>query len=56
MASSRCASASGLVGFLHLGVTAELIGAPWATALSGVEGLLALALTRRWWRVLFERG
>jgi MFS family permease len=47
---------SGLVGFLHLGVTAELIGAPWATALSGVEGLLALALTRRWWRVLFERG
>jgi len=47
---------SGLVGFLHLGIMAELIGAPWATVLSACEGLLALALTRRHWRLLFRRG
>jgi MFS family permease len=47
---------TGLVGFLHLGVMAELIGAPWATVLSGVEGLVALALTWRWWRQLLRRG
>ena len=47
---------SGLVGFFHLGVMAELIGAPWATSLSGIEGLLALALTWRWWRLLLQRG
>jgi MFS family permease len=47
---------SGLVGFLHLGIMAELIGAPHATILSGVEGLLALALTRRWWRQLWRRA
>jgi hypothetical protein len=29
---------------------AQLIGAPWATTLSGIEGLLAMALTWRWWR------
>jgi MFS family permease len=43
---------SGLVGFLHLGLMAEAIGAPWATTLSGLEGLLAMALTWRWWRIL----
>jgi len=47
---------SGLVGFLHLGIMAELIGAPWATALSGIEGLLALAVTWRWWRQLLYRN
>jgi MFS family permease len=47
---------SGLIGFLHLGVMAELIGAPWATVLSGAEGFLALALTWRWWRPLLGRG
>jgi MFS family permease len=47
---------SGLVGFLHLGIMAELIGAPWATVLSGVEGFLALALTWRWWRSLLRPG
>ncbi|MBV9552948.1 MAG: MFS transporter [Alphaproteobacteria bacterium] len=47
---------SGLVGFLLLGAVAELVGAPAATALSGVEGLLVLALTWRWWRQLFRRG
>jgi hypothetical protein len=43
---------SGLVGFLHIGLLAELIGAPWATTASGLEGLLAMALTWRWWRML----
>ncbi len=42
----------GMVGFLHLGWLAGLIGAPWAIATTGVEGLLALLLTRRWWRAI----
>ena len=40
------------IGFLHLGVLADWLGAPYATALIGVEGLLAIALTRRWWRAI----
>jgi MFS family permease len=47
---------SGLVGFFHLGIMAELIGAPRATVLSACEGLLVLALTWRWWRQLLRRG
>src|SRR6185312_5238639 len=43
---------SGLLGFLHIGLLAEAIGAPWATTVSGVEGLLAMTLTWRWWRML----
>ena len=39
----------GPLGCLYLGLLAELIGAPAATALTGVLGLLALAATRRWW-------
>jgi predicted MFS family arabinose efflux permease len=42
----------GPIGFLGLGVLADLIGAPLATAISGTLGLLALAATRRWWRHL----
>jgi MFS family permease len=45
---------SGLIGFLHIGMLAELIGAPSATALSGLEGLLALALTWHRWRPLLK--
>jgi MFS family permease len=40
----------GPVGFLLLGTMAELIGAQSATVATGVEGLLVLLLTRRWWR------
>ena len=47
---------SGLVGFFHLGLMAELIGAPWATVLSPGEGLLVLALTWPRWRMLLRRG
>ncbi len=47
---------SGLLGFINIGLMAELIGAPAATTLSGVEGLVALALTWRWWRELGSSG
>lgn len=43
---------TGPVGFIALGMLADAIGAPWATAASGFAGLLALALTRRLWRVI----
>ena len=43
---------SGPIGFLALGVLADLIGASTATALSGVVGLCALAATWPWWRRL----
>src|SRR5437763_907296 len=39
----------GPLGFLGLGLLAEAIGAPLATALSGVAGLAALVAARRWW-------
>ncbi|MGD9615906.1 MAG: MFS transporter [Alphaproteobacteria bacterium] len=43
---------SGPIGFLALGVLADLIGASAATALSGAVGLGALAATWKWWRRL----
>jgi MFS family permease len=46
----------GMLGFIMIGLLASVIGAPWATAATGVEGLLALALTRRWWRPLTAPG
>jgi MFS family permease len=42
----------GPIGFVHLGLLADAIGAPWATATTGIEGMLALALSWRWWRVI----
>ena len=42
----------GMVGFIHLGLLAGLIGAPWATVTSGGEGIIAMLLTRRWWRAV----
>src|ERR1700721_776943 len=44
----------GPIGFVHLGLLADAIGAPWATATTGIEGLLTLALTFRWWRVILS--
>lgn len=38
------------VGFLHLGFLADLLGAKWATALIGAEGLLVLVLCWPLWR------
>ena len=43
---------TGLLGFLQLGLLAEWLGAPVATALVGTQGLLALLLTWRLWRPL----
>ena len=40
----------GPIGFLHLGILAELFGARTACIMTGLEGLLALALTWRVWR------
>jgi predicted MFS family arabinose efflux permease len=42
----------GMIGFIHLGLLAGLVGASWATAMIGVEGLLVMLLTRRWWRAI----
>ncbi len=46
----------GMVGFILIGVLAGLIGAPWATAATGAEGVVALLLTRRWWGPLAARS
>ncbi len=40
----------GPIGFLHLGILAELFGARLACIITGLEGLLVLALTWRVWR------
>jgi MFS family permease len=42
----------GMIGFIHLGLLAGLVGASWATATIGVEGIIVLVLTRRWWRAV----
>lgn len=42
----------GPVGFVALGVLADAIGAPWATAASGLTGLLVLLLARPLWRAI----
>ena len=42
----------GPVGFVALGWLADAIGAPWATAASGLTGLLVLLLTRPLWRAI----
>ncbi|HKX08335.1 MAG TPA: MFS transporter [Stellaceae bacterium] len=45
----------GPIGFLHLGWLADSIGAQRATAVIGLEGLLVLLLTRRFWREVSVR-
>ena len=42
----------GMIGFIHLGLLAGIVGASWATAATGAEGILAMLLTRRWWRAV----
>jgi len=42
----------GMIGFLHLGWLAGIIGATWAIVTIGGEGIAALLLTRRWWRAI----
>ena len=43
---------TGPIGFVWLGWLADRIGAHDATAMTGGLGLLALALTWRWWRAI----
>ncbi len=42
----------GPIGFVALGLLADLIGAPWATAATGITGLLMMLLARPLWRVI----
>ena len=42
----------GMIGFLHLGWLASIIGATWAIVTIGAEGLVALLLTRHWWHAV----
>ena len=42
----------GPVGFVALGWLADAIGAPWATAATGIAGLLMMLLTRPLWRAI----
>ena len=42
----------GPIGFVMLGGLAELIGAQYATAASGIAGVICLLLTRRVWRMI----
>jgi MFS family permease len=44
----------GPIGFLNLGILAELFGARMACIITGLEGLLALALTWRVWRPILR--
>jgi hypothetical protein len=44
----------GPIGFLYLGLLAEWIGAPWATAAMGIQGLAILALTAPLWRAVLR--
>jgi hypothetical protein len=43
---------SGLIGFFGIGLLADAIGAPAATATTGFCGLLAMIVCRPWWRGL----
>lgn len=47
---------TGPLGFLQVGLLADLIGAKLAIVTTGVEGLLALLLTRRIWRQIPPGG
>jgi MFS family permease len=40
----------GPLGFFNIGLMADWLGAPMATIITGIEGLIAMALTWRLWR------
>lgn len=43
---------TGPIGFLWIGLVADVVGAHWATAGTGVVGLLCMAATWRLWRTI----
>lgn len=43
---------SGPLGFVGIGMLADAVGANWATAASGIAGLVSMAVTRRYWRAI----
>lgn len=43
---------SGPLGFVAIGMLADAVGANWATAASGIAGLVSMAVTRRYWRAI----
>jgi len=45
---------TGPIGFVHLGLMADWVGAQAATAAIGIEGLLVMALTFRLWRPIWH--
>lgn len=46
---------TGLIGFLHLGLMADWLGAPLACVVIGIEGLVALAVSAWFWPELLHR-
>ena len=42
----------GMIGFLHLGWLSGMIGATAAIVTIGVEGLVVMLLSQRWWRAI----
>ena len=43
----------GPIGFFYIGVLADALSPPMATLAMGVQGMVALALTRRYWLKFF---
>ena len=46
---------TGLIGFMHLGLMADWLGAPLACVVIGVEGLVALVVSAWFWPELLRR-
>ncbi|MBL8689130.1 MAG: MFS transporter [Rhodospirillaceae bacterium] len=46
---------TGQIGYLHIGILADYLGAPWAVAISMTEGLILLALCVKFWPALWRR-
>ena len=43
---------SGPLGFIGIGILADHVGANWATAATGIAGLVSMGLTWRYWRAI----
>jgi MFS family permease len=45
---------TGPIGFIHIGLMADLFGARAAIAMTGIEGLIAVVLTQSLWRAMAD--